>query len=267
MAPLPTSRERELRIGCSGWQYRHWDHTFYEGVRKADQLTHYARHFDTVEVNSSFYRLPKVESVEHWIEQVPPGFVFTIKGSKFVTQNKKLRDFGDHAPLLYERIRPLLDTPHMGPVLWQLPEGWKRDRGRLADALAQLPPGRHAFEFREPSWFVDDTYALLAEHGAAFVIGDHAERPYQTRELTTDWTFLRFHYGHELGTGAYSSRELDAWADWIASVRDRADVFAYFNNDWNCYALHEAARLRRLLGAERDLEAPVTDRSHVTADR
>lgn len=247
----------EMRIGCSGWQYRHWDGTFYpKDVPKSGQLSYYAHHFDTVEVNSSFYRLPKREAVERWLQQVPPGFLFTIKGSKFVTQNKKLRDFGEHAPLLYERIEPLLQSPHMGPVLWQLPEGWKRNHERLETALASLPPGRHAFEFRDASWFVDETLDLLREHGVALVIGDHAERPYQRRELTTDWTFLRFHYGHELGTGSYSERELQAWAGWIDSVRSDADVFAYFNNDWDCYALHEAARLRELLGADAGLEDP-----------
>ncbi len=249
----------EIRIGCSGWQYRHWNRTFYpREVPSSGQLSFYAHHFDTVEVNSTFYRLPKREAVERWLQQVPDDFVFTVKGSKFITQNKKLRDFGEHAPLLYERIEPLLGTRHMGPVLWQLPEGWKRDHGRLVDALEQLPPGRHAFEFREASWFVDATYEALAEHDVAFVIGDHVERRYQTRLLTTDWTFVRFHYGSELGTGAYSDRELDDYAAWLDSIRDEADAFVYFNNDWDCYALHEAAALRDRLGLRPDLERPHT---------
>ncbi|MCW2926882.1 MAG: hypothetical protein JWM86_850 [Thermoleophilia bacterium] len=256
---MPAPTPATVRIGCSGWQYRHWDRTFYPAeVPKSGQLSFYAHHFDTVEVNSSFYRLPKAEAVERWLTQVPEDFVFSIKGSKFITQNKKLRDFGEHAPLLYERIASLLGTPRMGPVLWQLPEGWKRDHGRLVDALDQLPSGRHAFEFRHASWFVDDTLAALAEHDVALVIGDHVERPYQTRALTTDWTFVRFHYGHDLGTGAYSDRELDDWAAFIDGARARGDVFAYFNNDWNCYALHEAAKLRALLGVGAGLETPCT---------
>jgi uncharacterized protein YecE (DUF72 family) len=136
----------------------------------------------------------------------------------------------------------------MGPVLWQLPESFRRDEERLASALARLPTGRHCFEFRHPSWFCDETYALLREHGVALVIGDHPERPFQRHELTADWTFVRFHYGSRGRGGNYSERELEEWAGRIEGWRARADVYAYFNNDWMGYAVKNGLRLRALLG-------------------
>jgi uncharacterized protein YecE (DUF72 family) len=132
-------------------------------------------------------------------------------------------------------------------VLWQLPENFRRDDERLAGALARLPDGRHCFEFRHASWFQQDVYALLREHGVALVIGDHPKRPFQAHELTTDWTFVRFHYGRRGRNGNYSERELAEWAERIARWRTRADVFAYFNNDWNAYAIRNARHLQKLL--------------------
>jgi uncharacterized protein YecE (DUF72 family) len=150
----------------------------------------------------------------------------------------------------YERIDPLVRSPKMGPVLWQLPENFHRD-DRLASALAGLPPGRHCFEFRHPSWFREEVYALLRGHGAALVIGDHPERPFQTYELTADWTFIRFHHGSRGRGGNYSERELEEWARRIEGWRESADVFAYFNNDWSAYAVKNALWLRERLSAGR----------------
>ncbi|HEX3255887.1 MAG TPA: DUF72 domain-containing protein, partial [Gaiellaceae bacterium] len=138
----------------------------------------------------------------------------------------------------------------MGPVLWQLPPTFRRDDERLAGALAQLPPGRHCFEFRHESWFVDETYELLRRHGAALVIGDHPQRPWQGRELTADWMFIRFHYGHRGRNGNYSERELEQWARRIEGWRAGAEVFAYFNNDWEGYAVRNGLWLRSRLGVE-----------------
>jgi len=135
----------------------------------------------------------------------------------------------------------------MGPVLWQFPENFHRNDERLADALRELPPARHCFEFRHPSWFHEDVYALLREHGAALVIGDHPKRPFQTHELTADWTFVRFHHGSRGRNGNYSERELDEWKRRIAAWRSRAEVFVYFNNDWNAYAIRNALWLKEHL--------------------
>jgi uncharacterized protein YecE (DUF72 family) len=117
----------------------------------------------------------------------------------------------------------------------------------LESALDQLPPGRHAFEFRHPSWFSDEVLELLRFHHVALVIGHHPERPWQPHELTTGWTFLRFHYGERGRRGNYSESELREWAPRVRSLADRAEVFAYFNNDWEGFAVRNALRLRRLV--------------------
>src|SRR5919198_92108 len=142
------------------------------------------------------------------------------------------------------------DTVRLGPVLWQLPENFHRDDERLAGALDRLPGGRHCVEFRHPSWFEPDVVALLRERGVALVIGDHPERPFQSVDLTADFTFIRFHYGHRGRNGNYSDREVEEWAKRIARWRRRVEVFAYYNNDWNAYAVHNARLLKRRLGLE-----------------
>ena len=229
---------KPVRIGCSGWNYPHWRERVYpKGVPQRRWLEHYATLFDTVEVNSTFYRLPKRESVAAWVEETPPDFLFAVKASRFLTHMKRLTDMGQGVERFYERIEPLAASPKMGPVLWQLPETFRRDDERLAFALERLPPGRHCFEFRHPSWFSGDVYALLRERGVALVIGDHPERPFQAHELTADWTFVRFHYGSRGRNGNYSERELETWTRRIAQWRRRVDVLAYFNNDWEGYAV------------------------------
>jgi uncharacterized protein YecE (DUF72 family) len=242
----------EVRIGCSGWNYGHWRNGVFYPPRLPPRrwLEFYARHFDTVEVNATFYRLPTVKAVQGWVDGSPPGFLLAVKMSRYVTHVKRLRGLEESLQLFYSRIAPLAVSPKLGPVLWQLPETFRRDDERLAAALAALPPGRHAWEFRHASWFVDDVYELLRVHGAALVVGDHPRRPFQTLELTAPWTFLRFHYGSRGRDGNYSQRELDAWADRIAAWSDGGvDVYAYFNNDWKGFAIRNGLDLRRRLGA------------------
>jgi uncharacterized protein YecE (DUF72 family) len=168
--------------------------------------------------------------------------------SRYVTHIKRLRDLPPSLELFYGTIAPLIRSPKFGPVLWQFPENFHRDDERLADALGVVPPGRHAFEFRHASWFVEETYALLRARGAALVIGDHPERPFQAHELTADWTLLRFHYGHRGRNGNYSARELDEWATRIDAWRESIDVYAYFNNDWLGYAVENGLGLKKRLG-------------------
>ncbi len=242
---------RPVHIGCSGWNYSHWRERVYpKGLPQRRWLEHYARLFRTVEINNTFYRLPRREAVAAWVKESPPGFLFAVKASRYLTHVKRLQDMGRGVERFYERIEPLLRSPKMGPVLWQLPPTFRRDDERLAGALAQLPPGRHCFEFRHESWFVDETYELLRRHGAALVIGDHPQRPWQARELTADWMFIRFHYGHRGRNGNYSERELEQWARRIEGWRAGAEVFAYFNNDWEGYAVRNGLWLRSRLGVE-----------------
>jgi uncharacterized protein YecE (DUF72 family) len=241
---------RPVRIGCSGWNYKHWRERVYpKGLPTNRWLEHYATLFDTVEVNSTFYRLPRRTAVARWVEQTPPGFVFTIKSSRYLTHIRRLTDLDGGVARFYERIEPLVQSPKLGPVLWQLPERFHRDDARLAGALERLPPGRHCFEFRHASWFVEEVYELLRAHGVALVIGDSPQRPFQSHELTTDWTFIRFHHGHRGRRGNYSESELEESAKSIEGWRAQVDVYAYFNNDWEGFAVQNGRWLQTRLGA------------------
>ncbi len=233
-----------VHIGCSGWNYRSWREQFYPaGLPTRCWLAAYARRFRTVEVNATFYRLPTRDTVEHWIEQTDSGFLFAVKASRYLTHVKRLSEVGEGIARFYERIEPLARERRLGPVLWQLPESFARDDDRLAHALAQLPPGRHAFEFRHPSWFTTDVYALLRERGAGLVIGDHPDRPFQEHVATTGWRYIRLHYGARGHRGNYSERELEGWARRLGAWRRREELFVYLNNDWECFAPRNAAFL------------------------
>jgi uncharacterized protein YecE (DUF72 family) len=237
-----------VRIGCSGWQYSDWRGAVYPpGSPPRRWLAHYATLFDTVEVNSTFYRLAKPDAVARWVAETPDGFVFTVKASRYLTHMKRLTDMERGVERLYAGIAPLVESPKLGPVLWQLPERFRRDDDRLAFALERLPPGRHCFEFRHPSWFCSDVYGLLHTYGVALATGDDARRPLPHAPLTTDWTLLRFHYGARGRRGNYSDAELREWAARIADLRTDAAVYAYFNNDWEAFAVRNGQRLARLL--------------------
>ena len=237
-----------VHIGCSGWNYADWRERVYpRGLPPRRWLERYAELFDTVEVNSTFYRLASRDAVATWVEQTPDDFVFALKASRYLTHFKRLTDMEQGVRRFYERIDPLLGTPKLGPIVWQLPENFHRDDERLASALQRLPPGRHAFEFRHASWFAPEVYALLREHGAALVIGDHPARPFQSHELTADWTFIRFHQGARGRRGNYAESELRTWQRRISQWRRRAEVYAYFNNDWEAFAVRNARRLKSML--------------------
>jgi uncharacterized protein YecE (DUF72 family) len=248
---VPTGGRRPIRLGCSGWNYASWKDEFYEGKPSRLWLEHYARFFDTVEINNTFYRLPKREAVAAWERTVPYGFTFALKASRYLTHIKRLRDLGPGLERFYERIEPLRASPKLGPLLWQLPPTFHRDDERLAAALERLDrtAERHCFEFRHPSWFAEDVYALLEEHGVALVIADRPEiKEFQAHRLTAPWTFVRFHYGSRGGRGNYSETELQEWADRLRRWAADVEVFAYFNNDWEVFAVRNALRLKQLLG-------------------
>ena len=201
--------------------------------------------FDTVEINTTFYRLAKRDSVARWVDQTPDDFVFAVKSSRYLTPMKRLTDLGRGIERLYEPLEPLVESGKLGPVLWQLPPNFRRDDERLAAALKALPPGRHTFEFRHPTWFEPDVMALLREHGVTLAIGDRRGLEFQTHEFTTDWTFVRFHYGHRGRRGNYSATEIAEWGERIAGwAREQIDIYAYFNNDWETFAPPNARALR-----------------------
>ncbi len=237
----------EVRIGCSGWNYKHWRERVYpKGLAPRLWLHHYATLFHTVEINNTFYRLPLRTSVERWVADSPPDFLFSVKMSRYLTHIKRLAEVRDGLRLFYERLEPLVRSPKLGPVLWQFPASFQRNDERLSATLEQLPPGRHCFEFRHPSWFALEVVELLRSHGAALVIGDDLRRPFQTHELTTDWTFVRFHGGPD--GGDYPAPLLEEWARRIEAWRGHADVYVYFNNDWEGLAVRNGLWLRDRLG-------------------
>jgi uncharacterized protein YecE (DUF72 family) len=202
-----------------------------------------------VELNATFYRLPRANAAERWIAQTPEGFTFAVKVSRYVTHIKRLVDAAEHLPILLDRIGPLVRSPKMGPLLWQLPPNFGRDDDRLAEAVATFPPTlRHAIEFRHESWFADDVMRFLREHGVALVIADRPEiHSFQTHELTADFAYVRLHHGSRGVGGNYSPAELEEWAARVRAFAERGDVYVYFNNDWEGFAPANARTLAALL--------------------
>jgi uncharacterized protein YecE (DUF72 family) len=242
-----------IHVGCSGWNYRDWRERVYpKGVPASRWLSHYATLFDTVEINNTFYRLAKPKAVEAWVRDTPDDFVFAVKASQYMTHMKRLRDLDQAIDRFYDGIAPLAESPKLGPVLWQLPERQELDMDLLATALDVITtkrPGRHCFEFRHPSWFCAPVLDLLRWHGVALAVGDHPQRPWQPWTLTTDWGFVRFHYGHRGRRGNYSESELRAIATRLTELAEGGEVFAYFNNDWEGFAVRNGLRLEELIAS------------------
>jgi uncharacterized protein YecE (DUF72 family) len=239
---------KPVLIGCSGWNYPHWRERVYpKGLPQRLWLEHYATLFDTVEVNNTFYRLPSRSAVAGWVERTPSEFVLTVKASRYLTHIRRLNDLASGVRRFYDAIEPLVESRKLGPVLWQLPANFHRNDERLAAALECLPEGRHCFEFRHASWFVPEVYDLLRGRDVALVIGDDPRRPFQAHELTAGWTFIRFHHGRRGRNGNYSQTELEEWRTRIAGWRSEVDVYAYFNNDWEGYAVANARWLQKHL--------------------
>jgi uncharacterized protein YecE (DUF72 family) len=250
----------ELRIGCSGWNYKAWRGSFYpRGLSQAEWLPFYARHFDTVEANSTFYRLPQAETFAAWAEQTPAGFLMAVKASRYLTHMKKLRE--PEAPLqrLFDRAAAL--GPRLGPVLYQLPTFVRYDRERLEHFLQALParlpgrcrrrgaPLRHVVEFRDPSWYVPDTFALLDAHHVAMCLHDKRASAIAEPDVGP-CLYVRFHGTSGHYAGSYGAAALERWAHrlaeaWLAG----RDVYAYFNNDPDATATRNALSLRRRVNA------------------
>jgi len=237
--------EASVRVGCSGWQYKHWRANFYPAALPATRwLEYYATHFDTVEINNSFYRLPAAETFADWRRRVPQSFVYAVKASRYLTHMKKLKDPGSPVALFFSRARKL--GHRLGPVLYQLPPHWPRNLERLETFLRTLPKNRlHAIEFRDTTWYVDDTFDLLTRYHAALCLHDMAGSP-TGRHLVGPFVYVRLH-GPQRYSGRYSAQTLEAWAEWCAGrQREGMAVFVYFNNDAHGHAPRDALRLREL---------------------
>lgn len=241
----------EIRIGTSGWIYRHWRGVYYPAdLPAARWFAYYARSFDTVEINNTFYRLPSTDAFDEWKRQAPPGFLYAIKANRFLTHMKKLKDPAGPIENILGRARRL--GPHLGPVLYQLPPRWKRNVPRLREFIAQLPADvRHVFEFRDPSWYCAEVQALLAEARMSFCIHDLGGA-FCPHWLTGPLMYVRFHGPTEKAyAGRYGRSFLQKWAEEIASVAAAGrDVYAYFNNDQAGSAVANALELKSLLGQE-----------------
>jgi uncharacterized protein YecE (DUF72 family) len=253
-----TGRDRGgVRVGTSGWIYKHWRGPFYPPELPARRwFAYYGEHFDTVEVNNSFYRLPSEETFADWARQAPPGFVFAVKASRYLTHMKKLND--PEAPLANVLGHARRLGPHLGPVLYQLPPNWHCNVERLRRFLAVLPRDlTHAVEFRDPSWYTDAVREALAESGVAFCI--HDLRGSASPEwVTSRVVYVRLHGPTaQAYAGRYTAAQLRRWADRIDGWRRAGHtVYAYFNNDVGGHAVVNTEQLKELLGIEAPAAVP-----------
>jgi uncharacterized protein YecE (DUF72 family) len=236
-----------IRIGCSGWLYRHWRGLFYpEGLPQKRWFEHYASVFDTVEINNSFYRLPKAETFAAWRDQAPPGFCYSVKANRFLTQAKKLKDCAEPLQRMLTPFRAL--EPRLGPILYQLPPRFRANPERLAEFVALLPRDLvHVFEFREQSWLTEEILKLLDENGMAFCAHDMPGIP-TPRWASGPIAYVRFHGGVGKYWGRYSDEALLGWTDWIVEqARAGRPVWCYFNNDIHGHAIDDALTLRSMV--------------------
>lgn len=248
-----------LLVGTSGYSYRHWRGLFYpRELKPSEWLAFYAQQFSAVELNVTFYRLPERDAFESWRRQTPDGFRFVLKGSRLITHYRRLRDIEEALDALLANAAGLGEK--LEALLWQLPPKMPADPERL-DAFCTLvrsrTPARHAFEFRDETWFGEAVYAVLRAHGCGLVVADAPGRePHDV--LAADFTYLRFHGGSGTRDGGYSDAELARWAR-VARGRlegDGTDVYAFFNNDFGGHAPTDARRLAKLLAGTISYTAP-----------
>ena len=248
MEATVVSETSQIRIGCSGWQYKHWREIFYpRDLPQTRWFAFYAEHFDTVEINSSFYHLPKPSTFEKWRDQAPSGFCYAIKANRFITQAKKLLDCEEPMERMMSATRHL--GGRLGPMLYQLPPSLKLDLKRLQAFLPLLPKDvTSIFEFRHKSWYAPEIFELLDRHGIGFCVHDMRGSASE-RIATGKAAYIRFHGGVGKYWGRYSDDRLMSWAEWmVKQKRSGRSVWAYFNNDIHGHALDDAQTLRSMTG-------------------
>ena len=251
MRALQDEFQRRLRGHCCvsaarAGRYKHWRGDFYPADLPVSRWLHYyTSHFDTVEINNSFYRLPEAHTFAAWRERVPPDFLYAVKASRFLTHMKKLKDVGSSVDLLFSRVVHLKGA--LGPVLYQLPPRWPLDLQRFKTFLQTLPRNlTHVVEFRDPTWYVDDVFDALAAHGVSLCLHD-MEGSATRRRLVGPVVYMRFH-GPARYRGRYSRQRLIASAAWCADrLSDGVPVYVYFNNDIGGHAPRDAIRFRELM--------------------
>ena len=240
-------QQQRIRVGTSGWYYHHWVGPFYpQDTREQDFLPYYAEYLSSAEVNYSFYHLPTNESLIEWRDAVPNDFIFAIKASRYITHAKKLRDAEEPLRKLLRRISLLGNK--LGPILFQLPPHWHRNPERLSAFLKILPDNyRYAIEFRDPSWFEDTIFDMLADYDIAFCVYD-LDGETSPKPITTDFIYIRLHGPEHAYDGKYPPHALSLWAkEMNAWAEQGKKVYCYFDNDQLAYAVENARELRQLV--------------------
>jgi uncharacterized protein YecE (DUF72 family) len=242
-----TKTSCDIRIGTSGWHYEHWRAVFYpEDLPKSKWLEHYAKVFDTVEINNTFYQLPKEKTFENWHRQAPKDFLFTVKANRYITHVKKLNEVEEPLERFFKGIRRL--KRNLGPVLYQLPPNMHKDTERLREFLKLLPKGLKAiFEFRHKSWFSEETYKLLSEYNVGFCVHDLWQKG-TPKIVTGDKVYVRFHGTMGRYSGSYSKTQMRDWAKWLKEQKKKVrSIYVYFNNDVGGHAINNAKQLKEQL--------------------
>lgn len=237
----------KLYVGTSGWNYKHWKGNFYpEDLKQNEWLKYYSGKLNSVEINNSFYRLPDIKTFNNWAKTTPANFIFSVKGSRYITHMKKLKDPGQSSKKLFAHIKRL--KTKQGPVLFQLPPRWGFNKERFENFLSILPVKyRYSFEFREKSWWNDKVLELLKKHNYAFCIYELAGT-LSPKEITADFVYIRLHGPGDKYQGSYSNKELSGWAGAISSWRrNHKDIYIYFDNDDSGYAVNNALKLKDML--------------------
>lgn len=275
-----------VRVGTSGWRYPPWRGAFYpSGLAQRRELEHLSRRVDSIEINGSFYSLQRPENYRAWAADTPDDFVFAVKGGRFITHLKQLRDVG--TPLANFLASGVLALgPKLGPLLWQLPPRLRFDATRMTEFLELLPrttgaaaevaarhderldgrahtetdadrPLRHAIEVRNETFRDPAFLALLREHDVALVVSDSAGTWPRFDDVTAGFVYVRLHGEGELYVGGYTPDALDAWAERAARWRDGGrDVFVYFDNDAKVHAPRDAIALAARVGGVRPWPPP-----------
>ena len=241
-----TNEAAKIHIGTSGFSYSHWKENFYpKGLAANKWLNFYSQFFSTVELNTTFYHLPSSKTVKNWHEQVPEGFLFSIKASGYITHQKRLHECKGSVELFYKIIKDLKNK--IGPILFQLPPSFKINKDRLLEFLEHLSSDyNYVFEFRHPSWYIDEIYEILQKKKIALCLTDlHGKL--SAEEITAPFTYIRLHGPQKSYEGFYGPAKLKVWKNKIEKWTPKTSVYCYFDNDEKAFAIQDAKTLQAML--------------------
>lgn len=242
---------KHIFVGTSGYTYKDWKGRFYpQNLPQKEWLSYYARHFKTVEINATFYGSFKSETLQHWYNQTPKDFLFSIKGSRFITHIRQLNVTREEVDRFFTQLTPLKEK--LSCILWQMPGNFQYTGGNitgLENFIDLLPSDvRQCIEFRDSTWFISPVWQLLTRYNIGFVESETSEFP-SVEKITADFGYIRFHGPAKLYASSYSDEELQVWAEKIKNIAQTRDVYCYFNNDYYGYAIENAKTLEQFLDA------------------